>query len=778
MAMKKKTLQNEPDFKTACGWWPEIPNKWTPVGWRDHMHCFQMMWNGSIIAAPCVTGTPRWQQWGEEPRMHINIMPGQHVDPPNEWSVNAGSRRVDDGMVVQGWQPEGSPVLWSEWAADGVTIRSEVFAHLEGGARVKTGREHLFAWIRLRIHDLCETLPLPKEYGVHLFLESPCNYSMMSYRNFIVFPGFHAYSQELSAEPVTDPVRGCRVTQADGRLRLAVAPSAQCREIAFFPPDAPDKKMNLGCSPITCHRLFVKMPLRRNAHVDVLFPLRPCETATFERELALGYDAALRDTKRFWKQELATGTRFITPEPDVNEVLRHVPRFSLNLSETNPATGKVCKVVGTSVYRDLWTTPMALDLSMMMDLLGLPGAVRPYLEILKEEQGTVVPPGEGYALHPGYYATPLAYKSVDWLSDNGAVLWTISRHALLTGDEAFAREYVDSIVKSCDWIKENRARTDHAGYKGVLPPAVATDKMTRIQAAWSIGWNYLGLCAAVQVLERLQHPRAAEFAAEAKAYREGYVKALRHKCKSMPTWKDTKGRKRRFVPTALSGDEPEESIHGFYLDGGPLFHVFSGLLPANDPLMKDCLAWFREGPQHRLYRRDSNCWQVPVLDHELSSCEPCYSWNVFHSWQLGDRAKFLEGMYSAFAGGLSQQTRIASETRGGISGTVFTQAIGMARLAVIDDMLKPDELHLLRLAPLAWLKPGDEGTYEQMPTIYGPVTLRTKVAKDGKALEVTYQAKFRIAPKKVILHVPPMPGLKTVKVNGKKVTPKAGKVTL
>ena len=206
--------------------------------------------------------------------------------------------------------------------------------------------------------------------------------------------------------------------------------------------------------------------------------------------------------------------------------------------------------------------------------------------------------------------------------------------------------------------------------------------------------------------------------------------------------------------------------------------VFSGLLPASDPLMRDTLAWFREGPQREYYRRDSLCWQVPMLDHEMSSCEPCYSWNVFHSRQLGNREKFLEGMYSLFAGSMSQQTRISCETRGGITGNVFAAplAIYLARIALIDDECQANQLHLLRFAPLAWLKPGDEGIYDRVPTIYGPVSLRTRVSKDGTTLDVTYQAKFRVVPKKVVLLIPPMPGLKTVKVNGKKVTPKGGKV--
>jgi hypothetical protein len=30
--MKKAIPRREPDFETACGWWSDLPNSWTPVG--------------------------------------------------------------------------------------------------------------------------------------------------------------------------------------------------------------------------------------------------------------------------------------------------------------------------------------------------------------------------------------------------------------------------------------------------------------------------------------------------------------------------------------------------------------------------------------------------------------------------------------------------------------------------------------------------------------------------------------------------------------------------
>jgi hypothetical protein len=105
-------------------------------------------------------------------------------------------------------------------------------------------------------------------------------------------------------------------------------------------------------------------------------------------------------------------------------------------------------------------------------------------------------------------------------------------------------------------------------------------------------------------------------------------------------------------------------------------------------------------------------------------------------------------MYSVFAGGVSRQTFISCETRGGITGNLFAAplAVYLARLAVIDDQIVPGEMHLLRLVPQAWLT---ESHFENIPTEFGPVTMHLR--RDGSTLHVTLQG----APKNVVIHTPP-----------------------
>ncbi len=129
------------------------------------------------------------------------------------------------------------------------------------------------------------------------------------------------------------------------------------------------------------------------------------------------------------------------------------------------------------------------------------------------------------------------------------------------------------------------------------------------------------------------------------------------------------------------------------IDCGSLFLVYSGLMDANDPLMSNMLTYYREGPNTEFHNPHGQQLQPPVLEHEMSIHEPCYSWNIHHAWQLGEREKFLEGMYSLFVGGMSQNTFVSSESRHGESGLTASFALAMhhARLSVIDDMIVPDQ---------------------------------------------------------------------------------------
>lgn len=756
----------EPNIEQALSWWSELPDKWTPVGWKDHLFRFNIEFNGAIVALP--NPHARLADWNGL-GVQLTVCPSEDLRMP----YYRGLWR-DDNSVVQGWVDCPAPVLWSQWAVDGLLLREEVFAHVPGADDVETGTEPLFLWIRLSVADRCEELPLEEHCGFLFQINAPCIGHSMSARNNTEYIAAQSrYPRELAPESETyDPKTGWRLIEADGKVRLAVAPGQEC-ETAFQTHVTNSRNHSLYYHEKSALRmqleetdslLHVRMSSRLGTSVDLLLPMLPTDPETFDAELALGYNVALEEANRYWARVPDTAARLTTPESYVNRAVENSLKLAETIAETNRETGLPALLLGSWSYAVSWATPIAMTINMLLDTFGHHAAAEKYLEIFRDQQGTVKPPSPYIEQHPGYLSTPASLRAIDWLSDHGAILWAVCEHALLTDDQDFIEKWTPSILKACEFIRESRANRDHQGVRGLMPPARATDSGTHIQAVWNDGWVYKGLSTAVRLMRRIGHRIADELEAEARDYRETFAKAIRAKAATMPVWTDGDGNQHHLVPTSIYGDQKWETRFCFYLDTGPLFLVFAGLLDADDELMRSTLKWFREGPQTRFYRLDSNWSQVPCLRHEISSCEPIYSFNVFHPHQLGDREKFLEGMYSLFTGYISQQTFTMCEHRGGVCGLTPALVPGyMARLALVDDQIVENELHLLRLVPLAWLREDRPLVCENIPTEYGPVSLTVKIL--GDTLDVFFEPRFRREPGRIVLHVPPVDGLARVAVN-------------
>ncbi|MEN8227297.1 MAG: hypothetical protein ABFS38_04015 [Bacteroidota bacterium] len=761
----------EATYEQACTWWPELNQKWTPIGWPEHQQRFNAFWNGSLMAHPA--------PWPSNPELAwqgVLFSPTNKVY--NSYAYLNMEMKRDIGNFRQGWNKGDVPELWTQWWNSGIQFRSEVFAYASGFKELEHGDEPLLAWMRISIDKLIQELPQKDSITISGVIYSPDRITAKMFREHNVFFDNRdlAYTRSLHAVSGSDS-NGFLVVEDNGKVRLGLR-GEDFASFAFIPKSKSEAGKPVPRGESMYDIVEITMKVEKGNYVDVLIPMLPTDKAVFEQELRRGRTAAKASCEAFYQNEPEIPAIFSVSEPAINDCMKQSVRFSKILTEANAINGEKCKITGSWKYAGrLWATPVAMDLVMMMDVLGHHDYVESCLSVFKNEQGTVVPPGPTYVKHPGYLSTPAAYKSVDWLSDNGAILYMLSMHGLLSGNEDYMNEYTDVIVRSCEWIRDVRAQTNHDGYKKVLPPGVATDLKTSIQAVWNDGWNYKGLTTAVKMLKEIDHPRAVEFEEEAKRYREDFREAFQTKLKTMPRWEDAAGKEHYLVPTSLYGDSPLEYLHAFYLDTGPLFLVFSGLMSADDPAMRSSLDWFREGPPHqqnniRIAGSDNaECDEVALLDHEISSCEPMYSWNMFHNLELADRKHFMEGMYSLFAGAISQQTLTSCETRAGITGTVFSAslAIYLARLAVIDDETRDNELHLLHLVPQVWLQKDKELIMEYMPTIYGPVTLRGRLSDDGASLNLEYTADFRIEPARVVLHRPPLEGLKRVYLNGEKM---------
>ncbi|MBA3480904.1 MAG: hypothetical protein H0T51_03720, partial [Pirellulales bacterium] len=657
----------EANFETAKNWFPPVRNVWTPVGVKNHPFRFTLLYNGTIIAD---THPLRSMPAGPI-KEYLNQYIGQGVQltlsptfdgsiPPEVKHSYQLSSRPDGGVGMQGWDDEhAAPVLWTRWpmnyfsGSSGVVVRQEVFAHTPGAKPVETGKEPLYLWVRLSVEHV-DPFEAASTATMNIHVGNPdmMQRSMWHEENLTVHPERRIYPRVLKRDTYQKgPLSCCRLVEPDGKVRLVGMMAAGSAMLTERTEGSRD------------YYLQVQMPAVKGTHVDLLVPMVPGDADAVRAEADLGYDAALAESDTYWSERPATAAVVDTPEPQVNRAVRRMIEMAQVISETNPENGDRAMLTGNWNYDTLWPTPTCMATHMLLDHLGYHQFVADNLKIFHKYQGSTKPPGDAYSLHPGYLGAPKQLSSIDWLTDHGSVLHAMAQNALLSGDEQILEDSLEPILKGCKFLRDARRNSKHDGAKGVLPPAVATDTGVATQAVWNIAWNYKGLDSAVRLLRRIGHPMADEYAAEAREYKEAFVKAYRERAATMPTWTGDDGVEHRVAPTGLFG--PEMQSHPFFLDTGPMILVYAGLLDADDPLMKDSLAYYRDGPDTKLYDPRGNMHQRAILTHEISTCEPCYSFNVLCSWQSGDRERFIEGIYGLLAGALSQQTFSGCEHRHG-----------------------------------------------------------------------------------------------------------------
>ncbi|MBD1420885.1 hypothetical protein [Sphingobacterium chuzhouense] len=756
----------EPNATLAKLWWPEQRNVWTPIGWKNHYFRFNVLYNGDVITDP----NGSWLSPRKNARPFVgkdfllSVRPSKTGMPAPIPKERISVWKLDGGVGIQGWNEQHeTPILYTDYPLqEGVIIRQEIFSHVKGGGEAENSTDPLFAWIRISItyvdeHRYPDSFPiciqLSKNYYDH---HDHFEHAVAVDIN----PAGVAYPQALTSSAYKNKDKsGIQVTEPDGKVRLMVV-SPSSHQFMF--------------SDVQRGVYMVKTDLRADVgdYIDVLLPMLTVSPEEADRELSFGYDAALAESDRFWSYRPKTAATVHVPEKHINNVIKQSLKFAEIIAEKDYKTQEYTTLSGSWGYDNLWTTPTSMVSHMFLDLLGYHDAVARYLELFRKNQGTVKPPGPAYDLHLGYYSTPKNLTAIDWLTDHGAVLHQVCTHALLTADQTFIDQWIESVIKACAFIKDMCAKTGHGGVEGLLPPAVATDEEIPMQALWNLVWNYKGLTTAVRLLEKITHTRAKEFSDFAAGFKVLFLKTYTKLAKEGQYWTDIDGKKRYKPPTVMSNEPQPHHIFSdaFYLDTGPMALVWAGLMDADDPIMRDTVEFFRNGPNERFTGMIPHALWRPYLVHEMSTCEPCYSWNIIHSWQLNDRHHFLEGMYSLYMGALSQNTYISCEHRHGIQGNLFATPLAfyLSRLAVIDDQLDPDILHIMRMCPLAWISSEKETVFDSMPTEYGPVNLRFILSTDGKTLDIKFKGNWREKPDKIRLHAPPLPGLTSIVVNGKK----------
>lgn len=755
----------------ACEFWPDQRGHWAPVSWKDHLHDFNILYNGTILACPGGAGTnrnvrPEDQTFATE--MRVRFTPEL---PSVDWCDETLSRGLSpDGRHIASWASRAAPeyIIEQPICNTAICVEQRQFAHVPGNRPVVRGDEPLFLWVRVVVSDVIESINrFDHIYCCLTPLKPTVHMAMTAFSNITFKQDYRWMPSHFSfTETLTEPVY-LRVTT--NSCRLAIPARQKCVRVRYL-----QSKLTAAPGESLGHIVF-ELPAKAGARIEFVLPMCHLDDATIHRELALGYDKALAGAEQFWKKELRTRTSLQVSEPLVQGWIDNFPRLEAMIAEKHPDTGDYGLQSGSYYYEMTWPTPFALC-ACALDMIGHGREVDKYLETYRRHQGTIRPPSPYLKPHPGYLGSPKSFSATDWITDHAAILWAAANHGLMTMDRDFLRRWKPTLVKACEFIQLARRTRGHKGYPGILPPGVANDCNTASQCVWNDAWHHKALRTAARLLELVGEKRGREFRKEADEYRASFQRAYRDFVGKSKRWRAADGSRLSFTPATL-GPGGFDAAHGFHLDTGALALVFGELFSAGDPIMQAALRWFREGPQWKHYRKFSSEFLAPVLVAEMSSCEPCYSWNIFHSFELGDREKFAMGLYSLFAGGGSRQNFVASETREGVFGNCFTHgtALMLMRMAVLHE--QQDTLHLLKTAPLAFFLDGGLD-WRNMPTQFGEVSIAGSYDANKRALRIQYRPPVRRKPSRTLLHIPPFPELTRVTANGQSLSEIRGTVEL
>jgi hypothetical protein len=247
----------EPNVKLASQWWTELSNVVTPVGWRDHLHRFNIVYDGTILARP--PGKPGRFEGEADPiaeGVQLTFSPsadGAITPPPQEeyWLALPDGRHVGD----QGWTDHAAPVLWTRWQPRdgpmaGLELRQFVFAHMATGGEAKSGIEPMFAWLRLQVTRR-DGSANAEQCGFLIRLNKPhIDFSMDESDNCRVKPKDSIYPRGLRLEQIqSSDGRGGLVIEEDDRVRMAVIPGGSAGAATFTPrsADGRDSYLYIRC---------------------------------------------------------------------------------------------------------------------------------------------------------------------------------------------------------------------------------------------------------------------------------------------------------------------------------------------------------------------------------------------------------------------------------------------------------------------------------------------------------------------------------------------------
>jgi hypothetical protein len=475
---------------------------------------------------------------------------------------------------------------------------------------------------------------------------------------------------------------------------------------------------------------------------------------------SLKFDDELAAFRKFWTEELNRNAEFSVPESRIRDAYRACLASNLILTDIDPKTGVLMPHPDALGYEAVWAGDSGV-IMQAMDRVCYHRETASMLDYFLARQGKDKPEGDVTSAD-GFFSGDVDLK---WMNQNGFILWALSEHYKLTHDDAWLKKVAPQMVKGCDWIVRERARTkvmekgEKVKHFGLLPKGRPSDLYIWDNWYWSDTYSYMGLHGTAEVLDAIgMKVDAARLTAEADDYKKCIVASIERSI--------DKSINPPFRPPTF-----DFFNENWYTISSPLYMVEAGLLDAKDERVGGSAGWIEKNGMYS---------GLPAFT--AGSIDPYYVYNQSLTQLLrGEHSKFAWTLYSILAYAMGQGTYATIEGQKivtGFNSEVWgasrqphmhsnSRFIDLVRIALL--LEEGDTLHLMAGTPRGWLADGQTIEVKRSPSYFGEVnfTARSNIAQGKIAITIE---PFEWQPPKVAVHVRPpaqFGKIKSVTVNGK-----------
>jgi hypothetical protein len=448
-----------------------------------------------------------------------------------------------------------------------------------------------------------------------------------------------------------------------------------------------------------------------------------------------GAIAARDHAVNYWEKAPLPYGKIQVPDPGVQSLLDSGVRNIWQARDIKE--GIPVFQVGPTIYRQLWI----VDGAFLLETAALLGAGDQARHAISYTLSQQKPTGAFEVLSHEYY------------KENGIVIWTCVRHAMLTQDKAWLESVWPQLEKSAGYIKELRRRSledSNSLDDGLIPPGEIDGGLAGWQSKFqhpefsSVYWNLAGLRSLIQAANWLGKTDSA--AAWQKEYDDFYADF--RKAAARDTRQDSKGNS--YVPIFMSNWNNELPQRGQW----SFCHaVYPGQIFAQgDPLVAGNLAMLKATEHEGMVYGTG--WDATGI------------WTYFASfyahaslWQ-GDGQKALRLLY-AFANHAAPVLDWREEQA--LKGEPYKKVGDMphnwasaefirltTHLLEID---RGDELHLFEGLPGKWTEAGMITRLNGVATPFGKLTMELNVAEDGKSASLRVEPLSGNSCRKIVVHL-------------------------